>query len=78
MIHLQSLQMKLLESDLYLRLEQVGFVSVMAVAVSVLHLQAAFGVEPPLQSGYVIGLLVFCVFVLIEKVVGRYQVKFGQ
>ena len=47
----------------------------MGIAVGILCLQTAFGIEPPLYAGYIIILFVILCFVLIEVVVGCYNVK---
>ena len=60
---------------MYLGLQQVGAFAQMGIAIGILQLQTALGVKPPLQAGYVVGLLVVRCLVLIEVVVGGDEVQ---
>ena len=66
------------ESYLYLGLQQIGGFAQVRVAVGILQLQTAFGVEPPLHAGHVVGLTVLHHLVAVEVVHGGYNVKLGQ
>lgn len=60
---------------MHLGLQQVGAFALVGIAISILHLQAAFGVKPPLQAGYIVGLLVVRCLVLVEIVIGSDEVQ---
>lgn len=63
------------ESYLYLRLKQIAVFAFIPVAESVLCLQPALGIEPILQSGYIIGLFPTDGFVCIEIVIRSHKVE---
>ena len=66
------------ETNLQLCLQQVGAFSLVRVAISILRLQAAFGIEPPLHTGYIVALFVILRFVFVEVVVRCYNVELGK
>ena len=66
------------ETYLQLCLQQVGVFSFVGIAIGVLRLQAAFGIEPPLHTGHIVALFVILRFVFVEIIIGCYNVEFGK
>lgn len=66
------------ETHLQLCLQQVGVFSFVGIAIGVLRLQAAFGIEPPLHTGHIVALFVILRFVFVEIIIGCYNVEFGK
>lgn len=54
------------ETHLQLCLQQVGVFPFVGIAIGVLRLQAAFGIEPPLHAGHIVALFVILRFVFVE------------
>ena len=66
------------ETHLQLCLQQVGVFPFVGIAIGVLRLQAAFGIEPPLHAGHIVALFVILRFVFVEIIIGCYNVEFGK